>query len=188
MPTVFDERMTIVLLEVAEEPVTVLIDRYVARLALPTEHLWVTTCRTTYAGWIGRRVPSAYGGAYCFLKQTGVHAILINLTRIDQEKDYAVEVVVAEELLHMRDHVNGDTRRHAHHGHDRIARRVSDLTGVSLGEIRSALLPPKKRPLKYLYQCPGCQTRVRRRRRGTWSCGRCAPRFDSRFVLEIVDH
>jgi predicted SprT family Zn-dependent metalloprotease len=94
--------------------------------------------------------------------------------------------VVAEELIHMRDHLDGDRRRHAHHGHDRIAHRVADLVGVTLDEVRSALLPAARRPFRYLYQCPGCGLAVPRRRRGTWSCRRCSPRFDRRFVLRIV--
>lgn len=175
------------LLDTQDASLMVLVHRYVALLDLPTDRLRVTTSRAVYAQWIRRRVPSAYGGAYCFVRGRGLHAVLVNMARIDQEKPFAVEVVVAEELLHMRDHLDGDTRRHAHHGYDRIALRVAELTGVSLEEIRSALIPPNRRPVRYVYQCPRCQVRIGRRKRGTWSCGRCASRFDPRLVLHLVD-
>lgn len=166
--------------------VLALVHRYVAQLGLPSERLWLTTERGTYATWIGRRVPSAYGGAYCFIRRKSVHAILINLARIDRQKTFAVEVVVVEELVHMRDHIDGDRRRHARHGYDRIAMRVSQLTGVSMEDIRLALIPPKRRSLKYLYECPGCHIQINRRIRGRWSCGWCASGFDHRFVLRLV--
>jgi hypothetical protein len=95
-------------------------------------------------------------------------------------------LVVAEELIHMRDHIDGDRRRHAKHGYDRIACRVSDLTGASLDEIRSCLLPPVRRPIRYHYACPRCGVVIGRRKRGIWSCGRCSSRFDRNLVLELV--
>jgi predicted SprT family Zn-dependent metalloprotease len=98
-----------------------------------------------------------------------------------------VELVVAEELVHMRDRLDGDRRRHAKHGYDRIAHRVAALTGASLDEIRACLLPATRRPLRYLYACPGCNRHVRRRVRGTWSCAACSPTFDPRFTLTLID-
>ena len=86
----------------------------------------------------------------------------------------------------MRDRLDGDLRRHAKHGYDRVAHRVADLTGASLEEIRTATIEPRRRPGKYIYACPECGNRVARRVRGTWSCARCAPRFDSRYVLQLV--
>ena len=163
-----------------------LLDHYSGLLDLPIDHLRVTSSRATYRSWIGRTVPSACGGAYCYLRRTGEHVVLINLDRIDQEQSRAVELVVAEELIHMRDWLDGDTRRHSHHGYDRIADRVAALTGATLDEIRSVLKPVARRPLKYLYQCPGCGLTVGRRRKGTWSCARCSPQFDRRFKMRIV--
>ena len=176
------------ILDQCDDNLVTLIERYVARLSLPTDVLWITTDRDTYSRWLGRRVPSAYGGAYCYLRQRKIHAVLIHLARIDLSQPRALEVVVAEELVHMRDHLDGDRRRHAKHGHDRIAYRVAELTGASLEEIRSALVPVRRRPVRYIYECPGCGVRVPRRRKGTWSCGRCAPGFDPRYVLRIVEH
>lgn len=170
-----------------DDETAALLRQYVARLSLPTDRLDVTCDRSVYAGWLGRRVPSSYGGAYTFLPDPGVHAILINTRRIDLARPRALEVVVAEELIHMRDWLDGDRRRHAHHGYDRIARRVVEITGATPEECRSALLPVQRRPMRYIYACPGCGRLVPRRTRGRWSCGRCAPRFDERFVLRLVE-
>ena len=167
--------------------VVTLVELYIRRLALTGERLWVTSDRTVYSRWLGRRIASSYGGAYCYLRSDNVHAVLVNLERIDTLRPRAIEVVVAEELIHMRDRLDGDLRRHAKHGYDRMAHRVSQLTGASLEEIRSALIPVKRRPYRYVYACPSCGIRVPRKRMGRWSCSRCSPRFDSRFVLRIVE-
>jgi hypothetical protein len=163
-----------------------LLDHYVARLALPVDRLRVTTDRRLFESWLGRKVRSSIGGAYAFLPRGSEHLILINLPRIDRTQPRALEVVVAEELIHMRDRLDGDLRRHAKHGHDRIAHRVAALTGASLEEIRGALVPVRRRPARYLYVCPRCKMQVARRTRGTWSCARCAPTFDARFILRPV--
>ena len=162
-----------------------LLRRYLVRLALPTDRLRVTTDRRTFERWLGRRVGSAVGGAYAFLPRTGEHPVLINLPRIDRSRPKALEIVVAEELVHMRDRLDGDRRRHAKHGYDRIADRVSALTGATPEEVRSCLLPVRRRPVRYLYACPACGRRVARRVRGTWSCGACSPVFDRRYVLRL---
>jgi hypothetical protein len=161
------------------------LERYVALLGLPTDQLRATTERRVFEGWLGRRLRSSIGGAYAFASKSGDHLVLINLPRIDQSRPRSLEVVVAEELLHMRDRLDGDLRRHAKHGHDRIAHRVSALTGATLDEIRASVLPPVRRPARYVYGCPICGVRVPRHRPGTWSCGRCAPRFDPNFLLRL---
>lgn len=164
-----------------------LVLRYAERLNLPIDDLRVTTDRAEFGSWLGRRVPAAYGGAYVYLRHAGIHAVLINLQRIDPEAPRGVEIVVAEELVHMRDHLDGDHRRHSHHGHDRIAYRVAELTGASLDDIRGVLLPVRRRPYRYIYACPRCHVRVPRKRKGTWSCGRCSSSFDRNLVLRIVE-
>ncbi|HET8522637.1 MAG TPA: hypothetical protein VFL82_05340 [Thermomicrobiales bacterium] len=174
------------LLDVQDPEVLRLLDQYLRLLHLPQSQLRITTNRATFQRWLGRRVSASLGGAYIFLPQIGEHAILINLPRIDRAKPKALEIVVAEELIHMRDHLDGDHRRHAKHGYDRIAVRVARLTGATLDEVRSCLIPLERRPFRYLYACPRCGASVRRRRKGTWSCGLCSPRFDSRFVLQLV--
>jgi hypothetical protein len=162
-----------------------LLERYVALLGLPTDRLRVTTERRVFERWLGRRLRGSIGGAYTFAPASGDHLILINLPRIDQSRPRSLEVVVAEELLHMRDRLDGDLRRHAKHGHDRIAHRLSALTGATLDEIRASVLPPARRPARYVYGCPSCGVQVPRHRQGTWSCGRCAPRFDPNFLLQL---
>lgn len=86
----------------------------------------------------------------------------------------------------MRDRLDGDLRRHAKHGYDRIAYRVAAITGASLDDVRAAVIAPKRRPARFLYACAACGLQVPRRTTGTWSCGRCSPRFDQRFLLEKV--
>ena len=162
-----------------------LLEQYLVLLALPSDRLRVTTERRVFEGWLGRPVRASTGGAYSYAPRTSEHVILINLTRIDQSRPRSLEVVVAEELVHMRDRLDGDLRRHAKHGHDRIARRVSSLTGATLEEIRAALLPTARRPGRYVYQCPRCGTVISRQKTGIWSCGECAPRFDARFILRL---
>lgn len=161
-----------------------LLQRYIILLDLPTDRLRATTDRSVFEGWLGRRVRSSIGGAHAYVPHRSEHLILINLSRIDLARPRALEVVVAEELIHMRDRLDGDLRRHAKHGHDRIAHRVAGLTGASLNEIRSALLPASRRPARYLYRRPACGMAIPRQKQGTWSCGRCAPRFDRRFLLQ----
>lgn len=170
---------------VADDESRWLLDHYVRVFALEGMPLVVTTERAVFEGWLGRRVDAAIGGAYVFDRRRKRHAILINLPRIDRLKSKALEIVVAEELMHMRDWIDGDRRRHAKHGYDRIAYRVAELTGASLEEVRTCLLPRERRPIRYLYRCPGCDRSVERRRRGTWSCARCSPSFDPRFVLRL---
>ena len=173
------------LLDTDDMETIALVHHYVARLSLPTDHLQITTHRATFERWIGRRIGTV-GGAYCFSPRLDRHLILINLPRINRDRPRSLEVVVAEELLHMRDRLDGDRRRHAKHGYDRIATRVASLTGASLDDVRGALIPPRRRAARYTYQCPGCRRQIARRVRGTWSCGTCAPRFDARFTLVLV--
>ena len=163
-----------------------LLQRYITLLQLPVDRLRATTDRSVFEWWLGRRVRSSIGGAYVFVASRNEHLVLINLPRIDQSRPRALEVVVAEELVHMRDRLDGDLRRHAKHGYDRIANRVSELTGASLEDVRGALLPVSRRPARYLYRCPSCGASIPRQKRGTWSCGRCSPGFDRRYILQPV--
>jgi len=161
-------------------------ETYADRLGLSLDEVWVTTTRREFECWLGRRVSASMGGAYVYLSTKRRHLILINLARLNPANPRAAELVVAEELLHMRDFIDGDRRRHAKHGFDRIALRVAELTESSLEEIRSSTVSPKRRPIRYFYACPACELEVARRRRGTWSCSRCSPVFDRRFVLSLV--
>lgn len=174
------------LLEVDDAETRELIEKYVELLQLPTTNLRITSNRKTFETWLGRRVSGSIGGAYAYLTSKREHLVLINLSRIDRSRPRSVEVVVAEELIHMRDRLDGDLRRHAKHGYDRIAYRVAAITGATLEEVRGCLLPKATRPLRYVYACPKCNLTVRRRRQGVWSCGRCSRRFDPRLVLRLI--
>lgn len=150
--------------------------------------LKVTTSRKVFGRWLGRRIPSAYGGAYVYLRHSATHAILINLERIDHQKPKSLEIVITEELMHMRDWLDGDRRRHAKHGHDRIAHRVSHVTGATLEEIRTALIPVQPRQYRYIYACPNCGHQVPRKRRGSWACRTCYNATGRRHALQLVAH
>ncbi|MBN9012062.1 MAG: hypothetical protein J0H25_03235 [Rhizobiales bacterium] len=171
---------------VADQATRVLLQRWLERFGLEGEPLLATDDRDAFQRWLGRRVSAQIGGGYVYLPREKTHLILINLPRIDLAQPKALEIVVAEEALHMRDWIDGDRRRHAKHGYDRIAARVSALTGASLEEVRTCLLPTNRRPFKYEYACPKCGVVIRRRLKGTWSCRRCAPRFDRNCVFRLV--
>lgn len=156
---------------------------YFQRLQVSGVPCWLTTERRMFERWIGRRIGSTYGGAYIFDRRAGMHLILINLNRIDREKPRAVEIVVAEEVLHLRDRLDGDLRGHAKHGYDRIAQRVARLVGVPITEVRGCLLPVKRRPYRYLFRCSRCLWAVPRRRRGRWICPACWHQHRKRIML-----
>lgn len=178
--------LNFMLVDTVDLRVHVLLQTYIARLHLPSGDLWVTTSRQTFNKWVGRKVGGSIGGAYVYHPGRQKHLILINMRRIDLNQPKALEIVVAEELLHMRHRIDGDRRRHARHGYDRIAFQVSDLTGATIEEVRGCVKPVKRRTPKYIYACPTCRMEVPRSRTGVWSCGRCSPTFDSRFQLQIV--
>lgn len=159
---------------------------WLQRLGLVGQPLRATDSREQFQRWLGRRVNAQIGGAFVHLPRERTSLILINLARIDASRPNSLEIVIAEEVLHMRDWIDGDRRRHAKHGHDRIAHRVASLVGVSLDDVRNCLLTAERRPFKYEYACPRCGVVILRRLKGTWSCRRCAPRFDRRFVFELV--
>jgi hypothetical protein len=108
----------------------------------------------------------------------------------------SAEVTVAHELIHLRDRVQGQPRRHRCHGNDAIALDEALITGrdpellrVQLREEtdrREAALRAA-RPYRYLYRCPNCQKeyyRVRKYLRAT-SCGACDSRFNPNFELRL---
>lgn len=163
-----------------------LLRRYLEKLGLANEPLRATDDRALFQTWLGRRVSAQIGGAFVHLSRERTSLILVNLPRIDLEKPKSLEIVVAEEALHMRDWIDGDRRRHAKHGHDRIAYRVAELTNATIDEVRGCLLPAIRRSFKYEYACPRCGAVIRRRLRGTWSCRRCSPTFDRRCVFRLV--
>lgn len=170
------------------QAVVILMEDYGSRFRLLEQPLLITTSRRVFGRWLGRRVPSAYGGAYVYLSHSKTHAILINLERIDHRRPKSLEVVVAEELMHMRDWLDGDRRRHAKHGHDRIAMRVAQMTGATLEEIRNALVPVQPRGYRYVYSCPSCGRSMKRKRTGNWACRPCWERTGKKYVLNVAPY
>lgn len=165
-----------------------LMHKYGQRFDLLHHPLRFTTSRKVFGRWLGRRIPSAYGGAYVYISHKSTHAILINLERIDHSREKSLEIVIAEELMHMRDRIDGDRRRHAKHGHDRIAYRVAHATGASIEDVRNALIPVQPRNYRYIYSCPNCGHQVPRKRRGTWACRPCYNATGRKHVLRLTDH
>jgi predicted SprT family Zn-dependent metalloprotease len=174
-------------IEECDPRVVDLVQRYLVTLDLPSDMLAITTSRTVFSRWLQRQVPFRIGGAYSMHPRTKAHRVFVHLERLDLSKPYALEVVVAEELIHMRDHIRGDFRRHSHHGFDRIALEVERVTGFTPAQQRGIFLPRTRRQFRYLYECPRCRTLVPRRRRGTWSCGRCSRRYRKDLVLRPID-
>lgn len=164
-----------------------LMERYGALFHLLEQPLRITTSRRVFGRWLGRRIPSSYGGAYVYLSHSAEHAILINLERIDHRQPKSLEIVVAEELMHMRDWLDGDRRRHARHGHDRIAVRVARVTGASMDELRTALIPVQPREYRYVYTCPNCGRSMMRKRTGNWACRPCWQQSGRKFQLRVTD-
>lgn len=170
-----------------DEETISLICTYADRLDLSDATCLVTTCRKQFGVWLGRSVAAAYGGAYAYDRASARHLVLINLERIDRTQPRALEIVVCEELLHMRDRLDGDRRRHAKHGYDRIAHRVAALVGVSLEDVRGCLLPVATRPYRYVCRCPSCNWEVLRKKRGRWACPRCWQKRGRMESLEFHD-
>ena len=175
----------LVRIEQVSPAVEELAKRYVKRLGLVGQTIWLTESKKRFESWIGRPVSGSIGGAYIYLPTSWANAILINVARIDLDQRRSLEMVVCEEFLHMRHWLEGDRRGHAHHGYDRIAVQVAYLTGATMEEVRACLKPVERRPYKYVYACPTCLRQVRRRKRGTWSCGLCNPTFSHQHVLVL---
>jgi hypothetical protein len=108
----------------------------------------------------------------------------------------SAEVTVAHELIHLRDRVQGQPRRHRCHGNDAIALDEALITGRDPEALRVQLHEETERreatlraarPYRYLYACPNCGKeyyRVRKYTRAT-SCGTCDSRFNPSFTLRL---
>lgn len=173
--------------ERCDDRVVDLVQVYLNKLSLPGDDLSITTDRALFGQWLQRTIPYRIGGAYSMHPRTRAHRVFVHLARLDPEVPFAIEVVVAEELIHMRDHLRGDFRRHSHHGHDRIAFEVERVTGYTPAEQRSILAERHVTLFRYLYQCPRCRSIVPRRIRGTWSCRRCSRRFSPNLVFREIE-
>ncbi|HEU5380154.1 MAG TPA: hypothetical protein VFV38_32415 [Ktedonobacteraceae bacterium] len=177
--------------------------------------LAITQDRREFARWTGKRLNSMALGCYCYLPApaTARRALLAHLPSVSELKlvlpghrhlifvepgmqERSIEVTVAHELIHLADRVNGTPRRHRHHGYDSIAADEAAITGYSLEELRLLLneesqrrenLRRARRPIRYLYECPGCGKEYPRARRYSQavSCSSCDKRYNPSFRLRL---
>jgi hypothetical protein len=190
------------------------LDFYWRKLQLPQQelgHLAITQDRREFTRWTGKRLNVMALGCYCYLPTPvptrrplpGVlelkpaapaHRHLIFIEPDMQPR--AIEVTVAHELIHLADRVNGTPRRHRHHGYDSIAADEAAVTGYSLEELRRLLNEESqqreaqrraRRPIRYLYECPGCGKEYPRTRRYSQavSCSCCDKRYNPYFRLRL---
>lgn len=184
---------------------------YWNKLHLPAHELpllAITQNRNEYKQWTGKRLNVMALGCYCY-----VPAFLSSTRRTRNSADeerrtmhrhlifvepamypQSIEVTVAHELIHLADRVNGTPRRHHHHGYDSIADDEALITGYAAEELRMLLheesmrreqMRRERRPIRYLYECPGCGKQYPRVRRYTHSvsCSSCDKNYNPQFKL-----
>lgn len=177
--------------------------------------LAITQDRREFACWTGKRLNNMALGCYCYLPApaTARRSLLTHLPSLTEFKlnlpghrhlifiepemqARSIEVTVAHELIHLADRVSGTPRRHRHHGYDSIAADEAAITGYSLEELRLLLSEESqrrenqrraRRPIRYLYQCPGCGKEYPRTRRYSQavSCSSCDKRYNPSFRLRL---
>lgn len=181
---------------------------YWQKLAIPLPELRLlalTQDRFEYMRWTGKRLNTMALGCYCYLPALPVrepatvdsvsHRHLIFVEPAMQST--SIEVTVAHELIHLADRVQGNPRRHRHHGYDSIATDEAAVTGYAVEDLRALLheesvrrehVRRERRPLRYLYECPGCGKQYPRTRRYSQavSCSDCDKSYNSRFALLLV--
>lgn len=178
-------------------------------------HLAITQERREFTRWTGKRLNSMALGCYCYLPApaTPRRALFSPFSASAEAKSVApghrhlifiepnmqpraLEVTVAHELIHLADRVNGTPRRHRHHGYDSIAADEAAVTGYSLEELRHLLNEESQRreaqcralrPIRYLYECPGCGKEYPRTRRYSQavSCSTCDKSYNPRYRLRL---
>jgi predicted SprT family Zn-dependent metalloprotease len=194
------------------EAVSGWLDHYWRKLCLPERelsHLAITQDRREFTRWTGKRLNVLALGCYCYLPAR--RSLLLHLSASDLKggpdhrhlifieadmQPRSIEVTVAHELIHLADRVNGTPRRHRHHGYDSIAADEAAVTGYSLEELRRLLNDESqrrdaqrrvRRPIRYLYECPGCGKEYPRTRRYSQavSCSSCDKRYNPLFRLRL---
>ena len=191
------------------------LDFYWRKLCLPEgelSHLAITQERREFTRWTGKRLNVLALGCYCYLPAPSRRSPLAHVPGADLrsgtpghrhlifiEPDMqprSIEVTVAHELIHLADRVHGTPRRHRHHGYDSIAADEAAVTGYSLEELRRLLNDESqrrdaqrrmRRPIRYLYECPGCGKEYPRTRRYSQavSCSSCDKRYNPLFRLRL---
>ncbi len=184
------------------------LDHYWRKLRLPARELGclaITQDRSEFARWTGKRLNTMALGCYCYLPAPLARRSLFahlpgsaapghrHLIFIEPEmQPRSIEVTVAHELIHLADRVNGTPRRHRHHGYDSIAADEAAVTGYSLEDLRLLLSEESqlreaqrraRRPIRYLYKCPGCGKEYPRTRRYSQavSCSSCDKSYNPSF-------
>jgi predicted SprT family Zn-dependent metalloprotease len=187
---------------------------YWQKLNLPGAELRllaITQDRAEYMRWTAKRLNSMTLGCYCYLppaslplvrlrRDPDLVALMLHRHLIFIEPDMqpkSIEVTIAHELIHLADRFNGTPRRHRHHGYDSIAADEAAITGYGLEELRALLHEESGkreqarralRPIRYLYQCPGCGKTYPRTRRYSQavSCSSCDKSYNPRFKLLLI--
>ncbi|GCE26498.1 hypothetical protein KDA_19820 [Dictyobacter alpinus] len=184
---------------------------YWSRLELPLPELSLlalTQDRQEYKRWTGKRLNTMALGCYCyipaslaqsrrqpFVDGSAHHRHLIFIDAALQAK--SIEVTVAHELIHLSDRIQGNPRRHRHHGYDSIATDEAAITGYAVEDLRALLheesvkreaVRRERRPIRYVYQCPGCGKEYPRTRRYSQavSCSSCDKVYNPRFSLSLI--
>ncbi len=170
--------------------------------------LAITQGRKEYMLWTGKRLNSMALGCYCYvpasllpgrsrkplsaLVEAPMHRHLIFIESDMQPK--SIEVTIAHELIHLADRVNGTPRRHRHHGYDSIADDEAAITGYPVEDLRALLheesarreqVRRERRPIRYVYECPGCGKKYPRTRKYSQSvsCSSCDKNYNPRYRL-----
>jgi predicted SprT family Zn-dependent metalloprotease len=91
-----------------------------------------------------------------------------------QQHPHELEATLLHEMLHLA------LRR----GHDTVFRQAAAKVGAPMRASGQA----QHRPYKYVYVCPGCGVRIKRRRKGVWACAACGGGvYNPRYRLHIVE-
>jgi hypothetical protein len=180
---------------------------YWQKLQLPPAELHLlalTQDRQEYMRWTGKRLNFMVLGCYCYIPAPPLR--LKSAATVAEEKSpshrhlifieptlqaASIEVTVAHELIHLSDRVQGNPRRHHHHGYDSIATDEAALTGYAVEDLRKLLheesvrrehLRRERRPIRYMYQCVQCTRRYSR----PISCSSCDKHYNPQFSLHLL--
>jgi hypothetical protein len=168
--------------------------------------LAITQDRKEYMQWTSKRLNILALGCYCYVPAS----LLVTRSRkvstveppthrhlIFVEPDMqpiSIEVTIAHELIHLADRVNGTPRRHRHHGYDSIADDEAAITGYPVEDLRALLheetarreqMRRERRPIRYIYECPGCGKKYPRTRKYSQavSCSSCDKSYNPQYRL-----
>jgi hypothetical protein len=186
---------------------------YWHKLQLPPAELSLlalTQDRQEYMRWTGKRLNLMALGCYCYMPAptppSKVSALLVKENALPHRhlifiepamQSASIEVTVAHELIHLSDRVQGNPRRHHHHGYDAIATDEAAITGYAVEDLRKLLheesvrrehIRRERRPIRYMYQCSHCGKLYPRTRRYSLpiSCSSCDKHYNPQFSLQLM--